>query len=382
MKSIPGFLNKKIAITALIYFLINAVLLFRFGIQLRGEADKFIDNANNIIRGEELFNGVFGYFYIVYTFLVALCIRLSLNLAFIILLQILLSFVAAYCLYKLLNQALSQERVAFIFFIIYLLCYPVQKWNFFLYSESIHCSLLVITLYWFNKWLTNKKIQSFIVSIILLLLVFFSRPVGLLFAASLLVVLLYWLYKNKKILQFYMLTAVTMGTFVLVFNSPYTAFVNPDSIRRMEIICQVPEAKMDTVYTEYNREGLYKAFSVIRNEVGVSNFFKTGFKKLGSFFGMYRSYYSWHHNFLLLCFTIFYPFVLLCLFLKPGASYSYVRLFALTYLLLTSAGIFFTCDEWSNRFISAAFPFILILAAGGVAWVLTKFKTRPEEISS
>lgn len=382
MKSIPGFLNKKIAITALIYFVVNAVLLFRFGVQLGGEADKFIENANHIIRGEELSNGVFGYFYIVYTFLVTLCTSLSANLVFIIVLQILMSFVAAYCLYKLLKQTLSHETVAFIFFIIYLISYPIQKWNFFLYSESIHCSLLVITIYWFNKWLANNKIQSFAVSIILLLLVFFSRPVGLLFAISFLIVLLYWLYKSKRMLQFYMLAAVSTGVLVVVLNSPFTAFINPDSIRRMEIICQVPEVKTDTVYKEYNREGLYKAFSVIRNEVGVSNFFKTGFKKLVSFFGMYRSYYSWQHNFLLLCFTIFYPFVLLCLFLQRTVSYSYIRIFAMTYLLLTSAGIFFTCDEWSNRFISAAFPCILILAAGGVVWVLTKYRSRPEEISS
>ena len=76
----------------------------------------------------------------------------------------------------------------------------------------------------------------------------------------------------------------------------------------MEIICQVPEVNKPGDYTEYNRKGLYNAFTVIKDEIGFGAFFKNGFKKLGYFFGMYRNYYSWQNNLLLICFTVFYPF--------------------------------------------------------------------------
>ncbi len=359
------FFDKKIIAVAVTYFSISAVLLFKFGIQLGGEAEKFIENANRVISGQELFNGVFGYFYIVYSLLVALFIKLSVNLVIVAAVQIILSFFAALCLYKLLSRVLGNSNIAFLFFIAYLLCYPIQKWNFFLYSESVHTSLLVIGIYLFNNWLIDRKLSRLVAFGVSLLLILFSRPVGILFLMSFFIVLLFWLYQNKKKMQFYILSGISLVSVIIILNSPFTTFVNPDSIRRMEIICQVPETNNTIIYHEYNSEGLYKAFAVIKDEIGVGNFFMNGFKKLGYFFGMYRSYYSWQNNLLLICFTFFYPFALIGIFSKHDKSFYYVRLFAVMYLMFTSIGIFFTCDEWSNRFISPAFPFILILAAGG-----------------
>jgi hypothetical protein len=368
------FFDKKIIVTAVVYFLISAVLLFKYGIQLGGEAEKFIENANRIINGQELFNGVFGYFYIAYSILVALFIKLSVNLIIIAVLQVILSFIAALCLYKLLIQGLKNRDIAFLFFIVYLLCYPIQKWNFFLYSESVHTSLLVIGIYFFNKWLIEKKNYRLVALGAVLLLILFSRPVGILFLLSLCTALLFWFYHSQKKILFYILSCVGVLSVILILNSPFTAFVNPDSIRRMEIICQVPEANQVIVYKEYNREGLYKAYKVIKDEIGFGNFFKNGFKKLGYFFGMYRSYYSWQNNLLLICFTVFFPFALIGVFSKQDKAYYYIKLFAVVYLLFTSIGIFFTCDEWSNRFISPAFPFILILAAAGFLSVNKRVK--------
>lgn len=371
MKTGTGFFKRKMAIVAALYFLINSILLFKLGINLDGEGEKFIENANRIIDGQPLFNGIFGYLYFVYSLLVALFIKLSVNLLFIALLQVILSFSAALCLYSLLMDVLANRSIAFLFFIIYLCCYPIQKWNFFLYSESVHTSLVVIGLYCFNRWLLNKNRNRIISFVIVLLLILFSRPVGLLFAASVIIVMLFWLYQNKKKLQFYILSGISIISIVIILNSPFTAFINPDSIRRMEIICMVPEINNNIDYKEYNREGLYKAFTVIRDEVGFGNFFKAGVKKLGYFFGMYRSYYSFQHNLILICLTLLYPFALIGIFMRQSWPFYYVRLLSLIYLLLTSIGIFFTCDEWSNRFISPAFPFILILAAAGF-WSLYK----------
>jgi len=359
------FVDKKIIAAAVVYFLTSFFLLYKFGIRTDGEAEKIIENANRLVSGREFLNGIFGYFYFAYTVLVALCIKFSVNLLVVAMLQVALSFFAAVCLYRLLHETLQNNRVAFIFFAVYLLCYPVQKWNFFLYTESMHTSFLMIGIYLFNKWLNDKSIRRAALLLLVLLLVLFSRPVGIIFLLSLFIVLLFWLYQNNRKVHFYLLTLISIVSVIGLLNSAFTAFVNPDSIRRMEIICQVPGTDDTTVYREYNRQGLTEAFRVIKEEVGPGNFFRAGFKKLGYFFGMYRNYYSWQHNLLLICFTLLYPLALIGIFSGRNRSYNYVRLFAICYLLLTSIGIFFTCDEWSNRFISPAFPFILILAAGG-----------------
>jgi hypothetical protein len=365
MKPATLFRDKKIIVTAGLYFLVSGILLFKFGVQLGGEADKIIDNANRIINGRELFNGVFGWFYMAYTLFIALFLKLSVSLVFVVIVQVVLSLFAAICLYKLLLQVLANRHIAFLFFLVYLLCYPIQKWNFFLYTEGIHTSLLVIGIYYCNKWLSEKKNIHLVVSAIILLLILFSRPVGILFLIALIVAAFFQLYQYNKKSWFYALAGIVITSLIFLLNSPYTAFVNPDSIRRMEIICQVPQSNDTLVYKEYNREGLFKAFSVVKDEVGFGTFFAIGFKKLGCFFSMYRSYFSWQHNLLLIAFTVFYPFALIGIFSKQRKCFRYVKLFAIIYALLTSIAIFFTCDEWSNRFISPVFPFILILAAAG-----------------
>lgn len=363
----PGRLsfNKKFVLSAVLYLLASFFILFKHGIHVDGEAVKIIENANHLNAGTTFVNGIFGYFYFAYILLVALFLKISVNLFFVAILQIVLSFFAAICLYRILRGELNNERIAFAFFIVYLLCYPIQKWNYFLYTESIHTSMLMITLYYFNKLAAGRNVARFLVPVILLVFVLFSRPVGILFLASLVVVLLYWLYRNKKIKLFFLFFGLVVVGLVGFLNSPFTAFVNPDSIRRMEVVCQVPETNSTAEYQEYNRAGLYKAYLVIKDEVGFADFFITGFKKLAYFFGMYRSYYSWQHNLLLICFTAFYPLAVIGMFFRHAKRESYSRIFALCYLLLTSITIFFTCDEWSNRFISPAFPFVLILAAFG-----------------
>ena len=130
MKTSTLFFDKKIIITAVVYFSISIVLLFNYGIQLGGEAEKVIANANLIINGQALFNGAFGYLYIAYYLLVALFIKLSVNLFFIAVFQIALSFIAALCLYKFLKQVLENQQVAFLFFCCLPALLPYSKMEF------------------------------------------------------------------------------------------------------------------------------------------------------------------------------------------------------------------------------------------------------------
>ncbi len=368
--------GKNIIIVAVIYFLASAFILYNYGIQLGGEAEKYIDNAHRILNGDELRNGFFGFFYVLYSLLVAFFVKFSINLIAVAVVQVVLSFFAGLLFYKLLLATLENKTIAFVFFIAYLFCYPVQRWNFYLYSESLHNSLLVIGLYFFHRWLNQAKFIRLLSLSTLLLLILFSRPTGLIFLMTFFAILIAWLHHNKKRFAFYTVTGIAVVTIIAVLNSPLTAFVNPDSLKRMEIICQVPEVNGNAPYEEFNRQGLFKAFRVIKNEVGVGNFFRNGFAKLGYFFGMYRPYYSWQNNLLLLCYTLLYPFALIGIFSKQGRLFRYIKWFAIAYLSITAVAIFFTCDDWANRFISPVFPFILVLAAAGFLNTVAVFKKK------
>jgi len=375
MTSPKYFIEKRILFSLILYFLLSGLLLFHFGLQTGGEAEKYIDNANRILHGNELRNGFFGIFYLAYSLLVAFFVKFNLPLVGVAVVQIVLSAFAAICLYRLLQQTLKNNTVAFLFFIAYLCCYPIQRWNFFLYSESFHSSLLLMGLYFFYTTLQGIRSGKLVLSI-LLLLILFSRPVGMLFWISAIGVLLMWLYHRQQKLLAGGIMLLGILALVGLANSPVTAFVNPDSIKRMEVICQVPVAQTDTSYQEFNRSGLVKAYTVISDDIGWGNFLSIGFKKLGNFFGMYRPYYSWQNNGLLWLYWIFYPLALIGIFSKQPPEFLYIKWFSIYYLLLTSLAIFFTCDDWANRFISPAFPFVLILAAAG--WLpIFKRITKP-----
>ncbi|MFN8243928.1 MAG: hypothetical protein U0X40_07735 [Ferruginibacter sp.] len=359
--------TKYLALVGLLYFLAAGFILYRYGIQLGGEAEKYIDNARRILRHDELRNGVFGVFYFSYSIIVAFFIQFSFNLAGVAVLQLLLSFLAALSLFYLLNSIFANRRLAFVFFLAYLLCYPIQKWNFYLYSESLHISLLTIGTWWLYRARQHKTIGAWLLFALLATAILFSRPVGVIFVLASVLVIIAGLYREGRKGFAVAGLALCMAGIVALLYSPVTAFVNPDAIRRMEVICQVPQSGADTSYTEFNRAGLAKAFTVIRDEVGPGNFLKTGFRKLGAFFGLYRSYYSQASNALLLLQFIFYPLALIGLWRRSPGTFYHTRLLASLYLLFTCLAIFVTCDDWANRFIAPLFPFILILAAGGVA---------------
>ena len=357
--------NKEIVFSLVIYFILSLLLLGKFGINTGGEAVKYINEANGLLQGKAFSNGVFSVPYIVYSLLLSCFLKFSVNFFFVGVLQIFLSALAAYAIYNLLIAALNNKRIAFIFFIAYLLCYPVQKWNYFLYTESLHISFVVIGLCSSSMFFINKNRRQLLISLLVLPLILFTRPVGVIFLMAVLPVLTLWLYRNGKKAGSLVLLLTGVGMVIALFNSPAVTYINPDSIRRMEIICQVPEVKDTGTYHEFNREGVGKAFSVIKNEIGIKNFFRNGLKKEIAFLGLYRPYYSWKNNLLLMLFCVFYPFAVIGICSKLPENFYYLKRVCVLYITITSVLIFFTCDEWSNRFVAPVFPFIILLAAGG-----------------
>jgi hypothetical protein len=366
--------EKKIAIAGILYLLFSFCTLWWYGIDTNGEALKYLDDAHRILNGQVLRMPFFSIFYILYSLLVAFCIKFSLSLQVVAVVQVLLSFIAACCLYKLLLSITSDGSIAGAGFVIYLLCFPVQKWNFFLYTESLHTSLTVICLYVFYSIIAKGQSTRWWIYLLLLLLIIFSRPVGIIFITATFFTVITWLIKKRKKTIYYPVILSLAVLVVLVLESPFVFYFNPDSLRRMEVICQVPGTTSTTPYQEYNSAGLSSFFHVIFSEIGIKKFLLTGARKLGSFFGMMRSFYSMRQNIVLLVTgVLLYPLAIAGIFYSKNTAGSYIKLFSILYILITAGGIFFTCDEWSNRFIAPVLPQVILLGGMGLSFIKSAF---------
>jgi hypothetical protein len=367
-------LEKKIGITGIAYLLIGVYILYRYGINMNGEASKYIEDAQNILKGQKLRIEFFSIFYVVYSLIISFFIHFSFSLHGVGVVQILLSFIAGCCVFKILFNITGDKKIAYARFIFYLVCFPIQKWNYFLYTESLHTSFIVIGLYFFYCILYKGQNERWWIYLILLLLIIFSRPVGIIFLLATLLTGFAWLIKKKKKVIYY---SVIIGSIIGVFfllQSPFVFYFNPDSLRRMEIICQVPGTKMPVDYKEYNSSGLAAFFHIIFSDIGFKNFLSTGIKKVGYFFGMIRGFYSLRQNIILvLTGLLLYPFAIAGIFLFRNGKAFFLKFFCVAYILITTTGIFFTCDEWSNRFIAPVLPCVVILAGLGLSYASRKF---------
>lgn len=369
---LQSFQKKQFAIVSIAYFILAFALLLYYGVNDGGEAFKYLLDGKSITQNRGLNYGEFSYFFVTYSLFLAFFIKYKIGLWVVALIQILLSYWAAFSLYKLIWNRSANHFVGMVVFCCYLFCYSIQKWIFFIYSEGVHTSLVVIGFCVFINFLYKYSFRNLLYLVILSTAIITTRPVGILFLLSAYFTFLFVCYRKKqhKVFAISLIVGVLFCTAVL--NSPVRYFINPDSLRRMELICMVPQDGIITDYKQFNRTGLLGAFKVVKNEIGFSNFFKAGVKKMVLFFGFVRPYYSLKNNIFLAVNWFFYPFALLGIFFYREKEFTVIKTFSILIVLITAVGIFVTCDDWSNRFIAPVFPFVIILAGLGVS----NFKNR------
>ena len=357
--------DRKFVVISIFYFCMMFFFLYLFGINTSGEAFKYLLDAKSLIQRKPLNYGEFSYFYLSYSFLVSIFLKIKISLIFLSVFQIILSFFAGVCVYHILIKRFADRFYSLLFFALYLFCYPIQKWLFFAYSEGVHTSLVVIGTYFFLELLKKFTLKNFLVFLFICLVILTTRPVGIIFMLTVFCAIVIYFYKRKKWKQLVLCSFAFLCALLFTLNSPFKYFVNPDSLRRMEVICQVPEEGRTMPYSQFNKTGLQGAYSVIKNEVGFKNFFVNGLKKLRSFYGLTRPYFSVRNNIFLSLFWLFYPFAIIGAFTKKNSLFQDAKIFSLIYIVITTAAIFVTCDDWSDRFIAPVFPFVLLLTARG-----------------
>ncbi len=301
-----------------LWCLVQLGLLLGFGVNIKGEAEKFIHAAENLRINFNYSNKFL--FYNAYVTIVAVCKEPSL----VVTLQMLLTAIACVHLRKV--AVFFGAKTGYLTVLLYVTCYPIQIWNSALYTESIFISLLIILC----STIVHKKSYVWVGMLTLVLL--FSRPTFILFMPAFV-----WLFfklnsiSQKYVLPFLLIIPLALYNRMAHFPEFFSFFISD------QIIC---ELVVEQQYT----------------------WWELIIQKITLYFGMIRPHYTFSHNAYLFLYTLAYiPYILVII--KKKYSYkTFFILLLLVHLLFVSV----TCVNWNNRFVATFLPFVFILVGVGV----------------
>jgi hypothetical protein len=287
--------------------------------------------------------------------------------------QLILNLIATWCLYRFVADSFSR-KTAVLCTALFILNYPLQEFNTFLQTESVFYSVTII----FSLYLLSIKAMTakrFILLMLLLMLICFTRPTGLLFVPPAFLYLFFRFFKGIRFM-FKIITTVGVTIIFLFFlniaigSGGELDFMLP--FRDERIICGVPTLPyFKDIQTAENSNSLYGLLYYTIHNFG--QFCNLAFRRSLAFFGLLRYYYSQGHNIYLGGF--FYSIYALIIFSirywikKAPYPLTYFLLIA----MLTWATVILTCDDWHNRFFLTVSPYFIIMAGPAFTKFLSKF---------
>ncbi len=349
----------------------QGVLLYSNGIITTNEAEKYIGQAYHLSLEHRLDDHKYIFYFLpiltIYTGL-----ALKLGFLFTVGVQLLvnsLATVAFYGIAKHMYASASKSTVATLLFITFI---PLQAWNSYLYTESLFYSFCVFFMY-VCMVLHDDRTSSHVLRILVLLLLVFTRPLGLLFIP---VLCIFYLAKSgmPKIIKWGTLLTVGAALYLLI-NFLYTSNADMDILMPQKqgmVICFGGQVlASDNLVMQTSNEPLNDlAFFIWHN---LAYFSKLAGARLVSFFNLYRKDYSMLHNvYLIVSMVALYGFGIVPLIKamvarRPAIAYLFFPL-----LVILCAGVMLQCDDFNSRFSMPLFPWIILLATDGMFGIKRK----------
>jgi len=355
----------------IVFILVQVILYFRTGVVTSLEAEKYIQEGNNLYD----FGGFSASKYIFYLpviLLVWFCRLTGLPYEFVVIVQVALSWIALRCFYKL-GKNISGENVAFWSSLLLALFIPLQIWNFFLYTDSVFISLTIIYVYiiFINH---NKNTRGTFWILLFLLILIFSRPHGFLFIPPTIIYLLFRKQSRSQLSIHILISALMIGGMYFLLNAAFSGGGDMDAMKPFieeHIICFVPMkpegAAIDIVKTSNPVSDLF--YYITHNPF---HFLRLMGLKLLSFFNLTRPYYSTSHNLMLSLIIIpVYFFSIIGMIRFPKGFRNFV-IFLAALMILFPLGATFQCDDWHSRFTMIVFPYFILLAVIGFFALIKK----------
>ncbi|MEP6675115.1 MAG: hypothetical protein ABJA78_08165 [Ferruginibacter sp.] len=360
-------LSKKISPAAMslvaCWLLLQIFLIYHYSIVTNLEAAVYIDIAKYFLANGHYPSGNF-IFYSTQIMLDAFCMKTGIGFWPVMLLQIILNGFSIILFYRLINKFSGSKTIAFVYTLAFLAMFYYQLYNVSLYTESIYFSLGIIFTY-FLFTCNQISFKNILIIIAGLLLLIVTRPTGIFYFPAAFVFLVIKFYRKKTmiILCCSLLIGFTAFYFLLNFalgSGGALDFLLPNL--NETIICGIPTLNPPhQIALNGNHNSVAGLWYFITNYPRI--FFPLAGRRLLTFAGIYRNYYSALHN-IFACTYFFTAYFLILLSLKKLLSTFFAEtMFILTIILLYCAAVAVSCDEWHNRFILGLLPFLLLMSA-------------------
>jgi hypothetical protein len=364
-------LNYSLLLLAVLWLIVQGILFYKNGIVTIGEPPKYIEQAGNLLTQGHPSTPNF-WLYSTEIFLIAGSLKLKLGFGFVVAIQLLLNIVATWSIYRFVASNFL-ATTAGTCTALFILNYPLQEFNTFLQTESLYYSLTIIlsTALLLTKSLMAKR---FFIIILLLGLVCFTRPTGLLFIPPVFLYLFFRFFKGIRLSYKIISVICVTGGFLFFLNTAIGSGGELDFMlpfRDESIICGVPTLPhFQDIKTTENSNSLYGLLYYITHNFG--QFCKLAVERSIAFFGLIRSYYGAGHNIYL---AVFF-YLIYCLDVFGGKFWVRKALSEFLYfvivILFAWVTVILTCDDWHNRFFLGISPFLIIMAAPAINRIIPR----------
>tara|TARA_B100000401_G_scaffold437030_1_gene381718 strand:+ start:1704 stop:2885 length:1182 start_codon:yes stop_codon:yes gene_type:complete len=332
------------------------------GRYLRAAEQIILGNFPNYPEGVGDINNAQGY--MTYNLFLTLLFLLRLDLFSVVIAQIVLSGIAALCLFKI-GEIVWNKSVG-IFAMILFLFYPsIQIYNFYILTESLFVNLTIIGFFFL---IYNYKLGSIFLGVFILLLASFVRPFGIIIIPTAFIYLFILLIKFNKTKLILLFISISILAFVVTF------FI----IDFLVALLGVPELLLNG-HIIWNYNILKPPYEVDQSSLNDFNtikvlsfiieypiyFIEVFYNKLYWFFLRARPFYSdIHYYFLLISSLIMYIFFVFGFSLNSRRKE--VIYLIIIYILGTTFSVLLTVVDWDARFSLPILPYIFLIASAGI----------------
>ncbi len=365
-KQVYTFLLSQKGILVIIWACVQLLVIEHYGVVTSSDSPMYIEDATNLLNGEFPFGR--STWYASYSLFLASIFLLKGNILTVVIIQVLLSGVAACFLYRVAFNIFKDTIAAFITVLLYLLWIKIHQWNAYIYTESLFTSFSIISFSCMS--LSRNKWQYSLVAL-LVIFTFFIRPAGLSFLCGVIGYLCVILIEKKYLSTISIIgIAMLLGAlalFLLNYILSEYIYYFIKSYSHAEIIYpSIPliiEAPSTIVTPSPTHSPLGQLVLFI-----VSNpiyFLKLSILKLLLFLSNIKPYFSILHNSLTV--LVLFPCYAFAIYGFKKMTAVKEKIFILCFVASQAITVSLTSENWDGRFLIPILPFIFIYSGCGIA---------------
>ena len=341
------------------------------GVKLGNDSYFYLREAKNVIDGNASiidYKSKFGYIFFLLPFL-----YFKLPLVFIVFLQILLTGLSAWCLYRISSKYFCKLS-GIISICLFLFYFPLQIRNFYILTDILFIDLLIMLTY----LLVFYRKNFFLLILFLIFALISIRPNGILYLFSVLICLLIFFIKSKNYLYLFFYLSILFIAISPIVNLLNDYMIDLNLIKSISTrgiiwgwsldhnqICEntgIPCLEIKFINNNYQNTIFGFLEFIWQNFL---NFSKIFFLKIYWLLARVRPYYSDLHNSYILFFNlIFYPTFIYGFIKRPRNNFSLNVIISFIILSLILVGLTFA--DWSGRFSLYFLPLIFIFSSYGI----------------